>query len=248
MVRRELLVDDEAATRLTNSGSIIWYQRYHLSPNVITPGVSDIEAMLDMLGVPQDLTGLSVLDVGTSNGGAAFIADRRGADRVVAVDIYDPHDYGFAQVRDAIGSRAEFHRASIYELPLVLREQFDIVFFLGVLYHLRHPLLAIDSLRALTRDRLFVETVITASDPSLSHSEFYAGSGPHVNDTTIWFVPSVRCVTDWLNTSGFKAQLISAWPQESPRRAAFSAPTSGDAPYWRKMSYEKPLRVAVAVD
>src|SRR5262249_5411166 len=117
MVRRELLVDDEAATRLTNSGSIIWYQRYHLSPNVITPGVSDIEAMLDMLGVPQDLTGLSVLDVGTSNGGAAFIADRRGADRVVAVDIYDPHDYGFAQVRDAIGSRAEFHRASIYELP-----------------------------------------------------------------------------------------------------------------------------------
>jgi len=70
MVRRELLVDDEAATRLTNSGSIIWYQRYHLSPNVITPGVSDIEAMLDMLGVPQDLTGLSVLDVGTSNGGA----------------------------------------------------------------------------------------------------------------------------------------------------------------------------------
>jgi SAM-dependent methyltransferase len=248
MARGELLLDDEAATRLANSGNIIWYQRYHLSPNVITPGVADIEAMLETLDLPQDLTGRSVLDIGTTNGGAAFIAERRGADRVVAVDIYDPHDYGFAQVAEAIGSRAEFHRASIYELPLVLRERFDIVLFLGVLYHLRHPLLAIDSLRALTRDRLFVETVVTASDPSVSHSEFYAGSGPQVNDTTIWFVPSVRCVIDWLNTSGFKAQLISAWPKELPRRAAFSARASGDAPHWRKVSYEKPLKVAVAVD
>jgi tRNA (mo5U34)-methyltransferase len=246
MARRKLLIDDEAATRLTNSESIIWHQRYHLSPNVITPGVSNIEAMLDMLGLPQDLTGLNVLDIGTANGGAAFIADRRGADRVVAVDIFDPHDYGFAQVAEAIGSRAEFHRASIYELPSVLREQFDIVFFLGVLYHLRHPLLAIDSLRALTRDRLFVETVITASDSSISHSEFYAG--PYDNDdTSVWFVPSVRCVIDWLNTSGFKAQLVSAWPQESPRRAAFSAQATGGAPYWRTASYEKTLKV-VTVD
>jgi tRNA (mo5U34)-methyltransferase len=245
MARRELLLDDEAAIRLANSGSIIWYQRYHLSPNVITPGISDIETMLDTLGLPQDLTGLNVLDIGTSNGGAAFIADRRGADRVVAVDIFDPHVYGFAQVAEAIGSRAEFHRASIYELPSVLREQFDVVFFLGVLYHLRHPLLAIDSLRALARDWLFVETAITASDPSVSHSEFYAG--PYHNDTTTWFVPSVRCVIDWLNTSGFKAQLISAWPQESPGRAVFSGRATGDAPYWREASYEKVLK-AVVVD
>jgi tRNA (mo5U34)-methyltransferase len=244
MGERHLLLDDEAATRLVTSDGIIWYQRYHLSPNVVTPGVHDIEGMLDTLGVPHDLSGLSVLDIGTANGGAAFISERRGAERVVAVDIYDPHDYGFAQVAEALGSKAEFHRASVYELSSVLPEQFDVVLFLGVLYHLRHPLLAIDAVRGVARDQVFVETAVTASDPAVSHAEFHAG--PYEGDTSNWFVPSVRCVIDWLSTSGFEAQLVSAWPDDAPRRAAFAARVRAGSPYWREVSYEKPLAVVQA--
>lgn len=238
-----LLLDDETAKRLASSESIVWYQRYHLSTNVVTPGVHDIERMFDVLGVPDDLSGLSVLDIGTANGGGAFIAERRGARRVVAVDIFDPHLHGFAQVAAALGSSAQFRRASVYELPSVLDEQFDVILFLGVLYHLRHPLLAVDAVRAVARDRVFVDTAVTASDPEVSHAEFHPGR--LAGDPSNWFVPSVRCVIDWLETSGFDAQLVSAWPDGAPSRAAFTARVTEGLPYWREVSYEKPLTAVV---
>ena len=240
------MLDDEAAAHLVDSEAITWYQRYHLSPNVTTPGVHDIEDMLNTLGVPKDLSGLSVLDIGTANGGAAFIAERRGAKRVVAVDIYDPHDYGFAQVAEALGSKAEFRRTSVYELPEVLGEQFDVVLFLGVLYHLRHPLLAIDAVRRCARGQVFVDTAVTPSKAPVSHAEFYPG--PYEGDTSNWFVPSVSCVIDWMNTSGFKTRLISAWPDDAPRRATFAAQVTEEEPLWREVSYEKPLTVVVQKD
>jgi SAM-dependent methyltransferase len=246
MSSRDLLLDDRAAAHLVNSEAIIWYQRYHLSPNVVTPGVHDIEEMFDMLGIPQDLSGLSVLDIGTANGGAAFIAERRGAKRVVAVDIYDPHEYGFAQVAAALGSRAEFHRTSVYELPMVLGEQFDVVLFLGVLYHLRHPLLALDAVRRCARGQVFVDTAVTPSKVGVSHAEFYAG--PYEGDTSNWFVPSVSCVIDWMNTSGFKTDLISAWLDDAPYRATFVAQVTEEDPLWSAESYEKPLTVLVQKD
>jgi tRNA (mo5U34)-methyltransferase len=205
--------------------------------------VHNIEAMLDTAGLPLDLSGLSVLDVGTANGGAAFTAERRGASRVVAVDIYDPLTYGFAQVAKAIGSRVQFCRASVYELPSTLHEKFDIVLFLGVLYHLRHPLLAIDALRYLARDRVLVDTAVTPADPGRSHAEFYAGA--YERDTSNWFVPSEQCVIDWFNSSGFDTHLISSWPEGAPRRAVFEARVTEGLPYWREASYEKPLKVVV---
>ena len=138
-----------------------WHQRFHLSEEVLTPGVNDIEWLLDEVGFPASLDGASVLDIGTTNGGAAFIAEMRGATRVVAVDIYDADRFGFDEIRTALGSRVDFVKGSVYQLPELLDEQFDVVLFLGVLYHLRHPLLAFDCLRELTSGTLYVETAIT---------------------------------------------------------------------------------------
>src|SRR5215207_6966081 len=96
--------------------------------------------------IPQDLTGKSVLDIGCNGGFYSIEMKRRGAARVLGVDFDD--DY-LAQARfaaDVAGLDIEFRRLSVYDVA-ALGERFDIVLFMGVLYHLRHPLLALDLVR-----------------------------------------------------------------------------------------------------
>jgi len=83
-------VSPEAAREFLGKADFVWHQRFELAPGVSTPGDRDIEFVLDAAEVPYDLTGKSVLDIGTANGGAAFEAQRRGASRVVALDIRQP--------------------------------------------------------------------------------------------------------------------------------------------------------------
>jgi len=96
--------------------------------------------------LPADLRGRTVLDIGCNAGFYAIEMKRRGADRVVGVD-HDP-DY-LEQARFAagvLGVEIEFRELSAYDIA-ALGERFDVVLFLGVLYHLRHPLLALDLIR-----------------------------------------------------------------------------------------------------
>src|SRR4051812_4141439 len=95
--------------------------------------------------LPADLSGRTVLDVGCNAGFYAIEMKRRGAARVLAIDSDERY---LAQARFAAGvagADIEFRRMSVYELPS-LGERFDVVLFMGVLYHLRHPLLALDIL------------------------------------------------------------------------------------------------------
>ncbi len=241
------MLDDEAAQTLCEDHTVNWYQQFHLSENVVTPGLSakTVEWTLERAGVPERLDGLSVLDIGTSNGGAAFLAEERGAARVVAVDLCRPDWFAFDQIGEALGSKAHFVQASVYELPEILNESFDVVFFFGVLYHLRHPLLAADSLRSLTRGTLFVETAISGSpeDPPVAQ---FCRLDELSGDGTNWFVPTVSCMRDWFVSSGFEERRVSWWPDEAPTRALFvGTPVDGPAEY-ETISYESPLHARVA--
>ena len=138
----------------------LWHQRFELAPGIFSPGANDVGWLLHTAGVPADLTGARVLDIGTTNGGAAFMLERRGAAKVVATDIVDPMHFGFEAIRSALGSNVEFRQLSVYELSRTLQEQFDYVVFWGVLYHLRHPLLALDNVRAVTAHTAYVETAV----------------------------------------------------------------------------------------
>jgi tRNA (mo5U34)-methyltransferase len=199
---------------------------------------------MNLVGVPERLDGLTVLDVGTSNGGAAFIAEQRGAERVLAIDIYGPEWFGFDRLSKALGSKAEFLRASIYDLPELVTERFDIVFFLGVLYHLRHPLLAIDQLRRVARGPVFVESAIV---PAQSGTAFYP-TDELSGDGSNWFAPSVSTLVAWFETSGFAVDRVKRWPDDEPSRAALVARPSEGPPPYAAISYEieKPLRVVIA--
>ena len=130
----------QGAREFLAATEFVWHQRFELAPGVFTPGPSNTMALFD-LGDLTDFAGKTVLDVGTSNGAAAFMAEQRGARRVVAVDIYPPGWFGFDKIKAFLGSAVEYAQGSVYRLTDIVDGPFDIVLFWGVLYHLRHPLL-----------------------------------------------------------------------------------------------------------
>ena len=239
---------DEARSFLATA-DFIWHQRFQLAPGVFTPGASDIEWLLGAAGLPADLSGQTVLDIGTSNGGAAFIAERRGAKEVVAVDIYGPERFGVLALRDFLGSNIRFIQASIYQLPSLIGEQFDVVLFLGVLYHLRHPLLALDAIRALTRGAVLLETAVADHELGTLRSaplvRFYERDELG-GDSSNWFAPSVAALLAWCSSSGLTPELLGAWPESAPERCVVRAEPGAGAPGYVRVSYERPLRVDAA--
>jgi 2-polyprenyl-3-methyl-5-hydroxy-6-metoxy-1,4-benzoquinol methylase len=86
----------------------------------------------------RDVARPSVLDMGTSNGAAAFLLERAGARFVVAIDVYAEDWSGFGPIRDFPGSEVEYIQGTVYEVGRLLgRPRFDLVLLWGVLYHLR---------------------------------------------------------------------------------------------------------------
>lgn len=238
----------QEAREFVDRSSFAWHQRWELAPGVATPGPNDVGWLMNVVGLPEDLTGKSVLDIGASNAACAFEAERRGASRVVAVDILPPEHHGFTALAEFLESDAKFVRSSVYVLSSALEEQFDIVLFLGVLYHLRHPLLALDEVREVTRGEMFLETAV--SDGALREvgdrpvTAFYRGDELG-KDPSNWFAPNTRALVDWCASCGFDAKLVDAWPPERPERAAVRGRRLAGEPEWRGRSYERPLRVEV---
>jgi tRNA (mo5U34)-methyltransferase len=170
--------------------------------------------------IPSDLTGQSVLDIGCNAGFYSIEMKKRGARRVVAID--SDEDY-LSQGRFAAAvneMEIEFHKMDVYEVPQ-LRERFDLVIFMGVLYHLRHPLLALDLLHDhVTKDLLVFQsmqrgskTVYTVQDdyPFWQTDIFDEADFPRMHfiehqysgDWTNWWIPNRACVEAMLRSSGF---------------------------------------------
>jgi tRNA (mo5U34)-methyltransferase len=226
----------------------LWHQRFELAPGVFSPGANDVGWLLHTAGVPADLTGASVLDIGTTNGGTAFTLERRGATRVLATDIVDPMHFGFEAIHSALGSNVEFRQLSVYELSHMLQETFDYVVFWGVLYHLRHPLLALDNVRGVTAHMAYIETAVCdAESPELMETamaQFYRHDELGA-DGSNWFAPNVRALIDWCGSCGLEPTAVSSWPEERPTRAMVTASAAPGAPEYQTVSYERPLHCSV---
>lgn len=177
--------------------------------------------------IPADLSGRTVLDIGCNGGFYALEMKRRGADRVVAIDA--DADY-LAQARfaaEATGADIEFHCLSVYDVAR-LRERFDLVLFMGVLYHLRHPLLALDLVREHVAGDLMVfqsmqrgavEVEAPAPDYPFSETGIFDRPGwpklhfierRYSDDQTNWWVPNRAAAEAMLRASGF---VIEAHPE-----------------------------------
>jgi len=151
---------DEIRRRIAAHGH--WYHQIEVAPGILTPGdhaSARALAHLDGLGLPADCSGLRVLDIGCRDGFFSFALERRGA-TVLGMDYALPTSTGFSLASELVGSQVEYLVENVYDLSPEKHGQFDLVLFLGVLYHLRHPLLAIDRIRDVCRPgaRVFVET------------------------------------------------------------------------------------------
>jgi tRNA (mo5U34)-methyltransferase len=235
----------DAASAFIEEATFVWHQRFELAPGVWTPGVSPVEWLCKTASIPSDLSGLTVLDIGTTNAGTAFELERRGASRVVAVDIFDPDWFGVRPLVEFLGSSVEYVRCTIYQLADRFPEQFDLVIFWGVLYHLRHPLLALDNLKAITRGQASLETAVC--DDQLERDQ---RSEPLVRfyrrdelggDSSNWFSPTLVTLEQWCSSAGFEILQTDSWPQDAPARAMLSLrPIEGPAEF-EAISYERPL-------
>jgi tRNA (mo5U34)-methyltransferase len=177
--------------------------------------------------IPEDLEGRSVLDVGCNAGFYSLEMKRRNAGRVVGIDA-DPHY--LAQARFAAaesGLDIEFRQMSVYDVKK-LNEKFDLVIFMGVLYHLRHPLLALDLLYEHVVEDLMLFQCLQRGDeriPDLQEnydfSEWAVFDRPdypklffveerYASDPTNWFIPNKPAMEAMLRSSGF---VIEANPE-----------------------------------
>ena len=171
--------------------------------------------------VPDDLTGRTVLDIGCNGGFYAMEMKRRGADRVVAVDSDERY---LAQARfaaEVLGHDIEFRRMSVYDVAQ-LGERFDLVLFMGVLYHLRHPLLALDLLhRHVIGDMLLFQSMqrgpdaVAAVAPDYDFDDqahfdrpdypsLYFVEDRYAGDPTNWWVPNRAAAEAMLRSAGFE--------------------------------------------
>jgi tRNA (mo5U34)-methyltransferase len=161
------MADRDLAAEVERYG---WYHTLELGDGVVTKGMFDHRADVDRYLLPEDLSGMRCLDVGTMDGFWAFELERRGADEVVAADLGDPDQLDwpplwrkrveptmdetkqdrFALAHSALGSRVRRVERSVYQLDTDLGE-FDLIFCGDLLVHLKDPITAIQRIHAVCR-------------------------------------------------------------------------------------------------
>ncbi|HYG25807.1 MAG TPA: TIGR04290 family methyltransferase [Caulobacteraceae bacterium] len=171
--------------------------------------------------VPKDLTGRTVLDIGCNGGFYSIEMKKRGADRVVGIDFDDRYLAQAKFAAEVTGQDIEFRKMSVYDVA-ELGETFDVVLFMGVLYHLRHPLLALDLIHDhVAGDLLIFQTMQRGSNEidevrgnydffedrhfdSPGYPKMHFIEREYANDWTNWWAPNAACSMAMLRSAGFE--------------------------------------------
>jgi tRNA (mo5U34)-methyltransferase len=178
-------------------------------------GIDALKARIRSFPIPEDLRGKRVLDVGAASGWNSFEMERRGAD-VVAVDCVEFEEFKMA--RGLLGSKVDYRILDVDELTPDSVGRFDYVLFFGVLYHLRHPLLGLERICALTTEAAFVESFVTDTGPDSTAPctlEFYETNelGGQIDN---WCGPNTNCLLALCRAAGF-ARVV--FEHQTDRRA-----------------------------
>ena len=226
------LTVDEIAKKIDELGP--WFHNLQLSgvstaPNHFLGDYPSLKWQNFQHAIPSDLTGMTVLDIGCNGGFYSIEMKRRGAKRVLGID----HDEQYLeQARFAarvLNLDIAFERMSVYEVP-GLHERFDLVLFMGVFYHLRYPLLALDLLRqSVAKDWFVFQSMLRGSRTVTEVAENYPFTeraifdkpgfpkmhfieNNYSQDPTNWWIPNCACVEGLLRSAGF--QIIEHPEQE----------------------------------
>jgi tRNA (mo5U34)-methyltransferase len=209
---------------------VYWYHVIDLGDGLVTPGDYDLRPVVDRYGIPGDLTGKDVLDVGRASGFFSFEFERRGA-RVVATDlpsffdwdfvggqavsgrrrasVADPRSYDTIEIFGAfdiahqiLHSTVESVLINVYDMtPEAFGgKTFDLVFAGSLLTHLKHPILALEKIYSVTKEKVILASPILDAQNSLP---LMCLIGTADTDGRSWWLPNLRCLLEMLRCVGF---------------------------------------------
>lgn len=232
-----------------------WWHSIDLGAGVTTPGFRSPESLATQtagLALP-DVRGKTVLDIGAWDGYYSFLAEERGAARVVACDSYVwamdreatdrykaeckrrqvpaesfdrvpgllrfddlPGKRGFDVAHTARQSRVDALAADYMTMNVEAAGTFDVVLYLGVLYHMEDPLAALRRIRALTRGVAVIETeaIAVGGFERRAIAEFFPPDAKLLDDPTNFWAPNAPCLIGLCRTAGFgRVELVSTPPR-----------------------------------
>ena len=184
--------------------SLVWHHQIDLGHGIVTPGRDHSARKLEALELPP-LRGKSVLDIGAWDGYFSFAAERLGASRVVALDSViwqNVSKFPFEVAREALGSSVEDTELEVLDISPETVGRFDVVLFLGVLYHMRDPMAALEAVASVTDELLVLETL---ADMTFSHRRavaFYPGTYLG-GDQSNWWGPNAAAAVAMVAEFGF---------------------------------------------
>src|SRR5215469_2650466 len=170
--------------------------------------------------IPRDLSGATVLDIGCNGGFYSIEMKRRGAERVIGIDVDDRYLNQARFAAETLGLEIEFAKRSVYEVDSLLG-QFDFVLFMGVLYHLRYPLYALDKVVQKVMGKLVFQTMIRGSEETREWEKnyqfwdkkmfedprfpcMYFIEHRYADDPTNWWIPNRAAAEAMLRSAGMK--------------------------------------------
>ena len=194
---------EDSRRQIERLSKLGWYHSIELPDGGVIEGHQSVEQLrrrLRMFPIPEDLTGKRVLDIGAWDGWFSFEMERRGAD-VMALD--SAKNTRLLEARQLLGSRIECRIGDICRTTAKDLGTFDIVLFLGVLYHVKHPVLALENVCGLTRDMACIESFVTDGDPhAIPSMEFYETTELR-GQLDNWVGPNAACLMAFCRTAGF---------------------------------------------
>lgn len=202
---------------------IRWYHQVRLPHGIVTPGVNASDRALRRLRLPP-LDGLTVLDIGAWDGYYSFEAERRHAHRVLATDSYCWHGEGwgskdgFLLCREALGSRVEDRDIDVMDLAPETVGSFDVVLLLGVLYHLRDPVTALERAASVCSGTLILETEVALDFLPYPAARFFPTDELNADETN-WYAYNTSALEALLKRVGFARSRV-VWRTGVFRRGA----------------------------
>lgn len=161
--------------------------------------------------LPQDFTGLHVLDIGCNSGFFSYQCKDRGAERVVGIDWAEENINRAKYVHKYLAPDLdiEFRTLDVYDLHRDFG-LFDVVLFFGVLYHCKHPLLALERIAEVCRGSVYVNTLILPDEMTLS-TTWGGGVGKimkflefdEIDNIDNWWMADQLTVEGMMRTAGF---------------------------------------------
>jgi tRNA (mo5U34)-methyltransferase len=225
--------------------SVSWYHSVEILPGIIAPGSLpkggryDVEAQVHFVeDSAGGLSGKRILEIGTWDGPLAYKLKSLGHD-VIATDIQNPEKTGFAATGTITGLDVPYVRCSVYELPQHFEQEFDVVLFMGVFYHLKYPILAFERIAKVLKPG---GRVVVAGSGMSHHFESLAGEGlssqqseefqeildqmdeagvplclsypGNFLDGNNWFLPNKKALEGWMRAAGLEGGYVAGTPSE----------------------------------